>query len=262
MPITVQMPTLGESVTEGTVTRWLKQEGDTVALDEPLLEVSTDKVDTEIPSPAAGVLTEILAREDETVAVGSDLALIGEADSAPTDVMVDDRPPPTYVGAPPEPVRGPAPDRQSGSELDAAEQAASGDAETLSVTMPELGESITEGTVTRWLKDVGDYVEVNDALVEVSTDKVDTEIPSPAAGTLLAITAAADQVVPVGAELGKIGAARTLSSAPPRASEAPPQSQREAQTAREPAPQFVTDAEPRDDPAPGADPAARLAPEP
>ncbi|WP_308440761.1 biotin/lipoyl-containing protein, partial [Mycobacterium intracellulare] len=104
--ITVQMPTLGESVTEGTVTRWLKQEGDTVALDEPLLEVSTDKVDTEIPSPAAGVLTEILAHEDETVAVGSDLALIGEADSAPTDVMVDDRPPPTHVGAPPEPVRG------------------------------------------------------------------------------------------------------------------------------------------------------------
>ncbi|ORW20423.1 2-oxo acid dehydrogenase subunit E2 [Mycobacterium palustre] len=262
MVVTVQMPTLGESVTEGTVTRWLKQQGDTVALDEPLLEVSTDKVDTEIPSPAAGVLTEILAREDETVAVGSDLALIGEADSAPTDVMVDDRPPPTHVGAPPEPVRGPTPDRQSGSELDAAEQTASGDAETLSVTMPELGESITEGTVTRWLKDVGDYVEVNDALVEVSTDKVDTEIPSPAAGTLLAITAAADQVVPVGAELGKIGAPRTLSSTPPRASEAPSQSQREAQTAREPAPQFVADAEPRDDPAPGAAPATRLAPEP
>ncbi|WP_406814880.1 2-oxoglutarate dehydrogenase, E2 component, dihydrolipoamide succinyltransferase [Mycobacterium sp. M23085] len=262
MAITVQMPTLGESVTEGTVTRWLKQQGDTVALDEPLLEVSTDKVDTEIPSPAAGVLTEILAREDETVAVGSDLALIAEADSAPTEVMVDNRPPPTRVGAPPEAVRGPAPDRQSGSELDAAEQAPSGDAETLSVTMPELGESITEGTVTRWLKDVGDYVEVNEALVEVSTDKVDTEIPSPAAGTLLAITAAADQVVPVGAELGKLGAARTLSSAPPRASEAPPQSQREAQTAGEPAPQFVADAEPRDDPAPGAEPAARVAPKP
>ncbi|AFJ34609.1 2-oxoglutarate dehydrogenase, E2 component, dihydrolipoamide succinyltransferase [Mycobacterium sp. MOTT36Y] len=262
MAITVQMPTLGESVTEGTVTRWLKQQGDTVALDEPLLEVSTDKVDTEIPSPAAGVLTEILAREDETVAVGSDLALIAEADSAPTEVMVDNRPPPTRVGAPPEAVRGPAPDRQSGSELDAAEQAPSGDAETLSVTMPELGESITEGTVTRWLKDVGDYVEVNEALVEVSTDKVDTEIPSPAAGTLLAITAAADQVVPVGAELGKLGAARTLSSAPPRASEAPPQSQREAQTAGEPAPQFVADVEPRDDPAPGAEPAARVAPKP
>lgn len=262
MAIAVQMPTLGESVTEGTVTRWLKRQGDTVALDEPLLEVSTDKVDTEIPSPAAGVLTEILAREDETVAVGSDLALIGEADSVPTGVMVDDRPRPTRVGAPPEPVQGPAPDRKSGSELDAAEQAASPDAETLSVTMPELGESITEGTVTRWLKNVGDYVEVNEALVEVSTDKVDTEIPSPAAGTLLAITAAADQVVPVGAELGKIGAARTLSSAPPRASGAPPQSQREAQTAREPAPQFVAAAEPRDDPAPGADPAARLAPKP
>lgn len=262
MAIAVQMPTLGESVTEGTVTRWLKRQGDTVALDEPLLEVSTDKVDTEIPSPAAGVLTEILAREDETVAVGSDLALIGEADSVPTGVMVDDRPPPTRVGAPPEPVQGPTPDRKSGSELDAAEQAASPDAETLSVTMPELGESITEGTVTRWLKNVGDYVEVNEALVEVSTDKVDTEIPSPAAGTLLAITAAADQVVPVGAELGKIGAARTLSSAPPRASEAPPQSQREAQTVREPAPQFVAAAEPSDDPAPGADPAARLGPKP
>ncbi|OSC28464.1 dihydrolipoamide acetyltransferase [Mycobacterium vulneris] len=263
MAITVQMPTLGESVTEGTVTRWLKQEGDTVALDEPLLEVSTDKVDTEIPSPAAGVLTEILAREDETVAVGSDLALIGEADAAAPDVMVDDGPPPTRVAAPPEPVQAPAPDRQSGSELDAPEQAASEDAETLSVTMPELGESITEGTVTRWLKNVGDYVEVNEALVEVSTDKVDTEIPSPAAGTLLAITAAADQVVQVGAELGKIGAARTLSSAPPRASEAPPpQSQRESQTAQEPAPQFVADAEPCDDPASGADPAARLVPEP
>ena len=201
MAISVQMPALGESVTEGTVTRWLKQEGDTVAVDEPLLEVSTDKVDTEIPSPAAGVLTKIIAAEDDVVEVGGDLALIGEeGESAPTG---DSTP---AEEAEPEPEPEPAaeesePEESKPEESKPAKPAASGGGDATSVKMPELGESVTEGTVTRWLKKVGDEVAVDEALVEVSTDKVDTEIPAPTSGVLTKIIAQEDDVVEIGGEL-------------------------------------------------------------
>jgi len=216
MAVSVQMPALGESVTEGTVTRWLKQEGDTVVADEPLLEVSTDKVDTEIPAPASGVLTKIVAHEDDTVAVGGELAIIGEAGEAvaappaPAAAPAAATPPPPPPPAPPAPPPPPAPvavspEPQAPPAVTPPAATPSGSA--TSVLMPELGESVTEGTVTRWLKKVGDSVAADEPLVEVSTDKVDTEIPSPAAGILLAITAEEDVTVAVGGELGKIGTA-------------------------------------------------------
>ncbi len=223
MAVSVQMPALGESVTEGTVTRWLKQEGDTVVADEPLLEVSTDKVDTEIPAPASGVLTKIIAHEDDTVAVGAELAIIGEAGEAPAtpanEPVAAAAPPPPAPAAPPPPPApaAPAPQTPPPPAASAPAAAPSGSAPSGSATpvlMPELGESVTEGTVTRWLKKVGDAVAADEPLVEISTDKVDTEIPSPAAGTLLSITAAEDATVPVGGELGRIGTAAATAPAP------------------------------------------------
>ena len=206
MTFSVTMPALGESVSEGTVTRWLKNEGDMVAVDEPLLEVSTDKVDTEIPSPVAGVLSKIVVAVDQTVAVGAELAVINESGSAAASVPVVSEPvaqTPAPAPAAPEPVAAP---------VAPAAPAASG-AGTV-ITMPALGESVSEGTVTRWLKNVGDSVAVDEALLEVSTDKVDTEIPSPVAGTLLAIDVAVDTTVAVGARLGLIGTTGSVVSEP------------------------------------------------
>ncbi len=220
MAISVQMPALGESVTEGTVTRWLKQEGDTVEQDEPLLEVSTDKVDTEIPSPAAGVLKKIVAQEDDTVEVGGELAVIGDASEDGEAGGGAEKPAAEEKPAEEKPAEEPAAQPEPAAEEEPEEPAkpaaqASGGGEATSVTMPELGESVTEGTVTRWLKNVGDKVEVDEPLVEVSTDKVDTEIPSPVAGTLLSITAEEDDTVAVGGELAKIGEAGAAAAEKP-----------------------------------------------
>jgi len=192
MTFSVTMPALGESVTEGTVTRWLKNEGDMVAVDEPLLEVSTDKVDTEIPSPVAGILQKIVVAVDSTVAVGAELAVIADGASAASAQA----PAAPVAAAPVTPPAAPA--------APAAPVAVPSSTGTI-VTMPALGESVTEGTVTRWLKNVGDQVTVDEALLEVSTDKVDTEIPSPASGTLVSIDVAVDSTVPVGARLAVIG---------------------------------------------------------
>ena len=215
MSFSVTMPALGESVSEGTVTRWLKNEGDMVAVDEPLLEVSTDKVDTEIPSPVAGILTKIVVGVDQTVAVGAELAVIADSAgaSAPAPVAAAAAPvaPPVVaapVAAPVAPTPPPA--------APVAAPASSGGGTV--ITMPALGESVSEGTVTRWLKNVGDSVAVDEALLEVSTDKVDTEIPSPVAGTLLAIDVAVDTTVAVGARLGLIG----VSGSAPVAATPPP----------------------------------------
>jgi 2-oxoglutarate dehydrogenase E2 component (dihydrolipoamide succinyltransferase) len=224
MAFSVQMPALGESVTEGTVTRWLKQEGDTVELDEPLVEVSTDKVDTEIPAPAAGVLTKIIAQEDDTVEVGGELAVIGDAsESEPKSEAVPAaaQPAPREAEAQPEPAAQPEPEPAAPAPAPVPQSSGSGT--TTPVLMPELGESVTEGTVTRWLKKVGDSVQVDDALVEVSTDKVDTEIPSPVAGVLVSITADEDATVAVGGELAKIGAGSDASAAPAPAPEPTPE---------------------------------------
>ena len=214
MTFSVTMPALGESVSEGTVTRWLKAEGDHVNVDEPLLEVSTDKVDTEIPSPVAGTLQKIVVQVDQTVPVGAELAIIADSTSTSTPPVAQApvaqapvQPATPVVVAPV--AAAPAPVVVA----PAAAPAASTGAGTV-ITMPALGESVSEGTVTRWLKNVGDSVAVDEALLEVSTDKVDTEIPSPVAGTLLAIDVAVDTTVAVGARLGLIGAAGGAVAAP------------------------------------------------
>ena len=213
MTFSVTMPALGESVSEGTVTRWLKAEGDHVNVDEPLLEVSTDKVDTEIPSPVAGILTKIVVGIDQTVAVGAELAII--ADSAGASTPAPAAPVAAPTPAPAAPVAAPTPPPVA----PVAPPAASGSGTV--ITMPALGESVSEGTVTRWLKNIGDSVAVDEALLEVSTDKVDTEIPSPVAGTLLAIDVAVDTTVPVGARLGLIGGAGAQVAAAPTPPPAP-----------------------------------------
>ncbi|WP_256841899.1 2-oxoglutarate dehydrogenase, E2 component, dihydrolipoamide succinyltransferase [Ornithinimicrobium cryptoxanthini] len=266
----VTMPALGESVTEGTVTRWLKNVGDTVEVDEPLLEVSTDKVDTEIPSPVAGVLQEILAEEDDTVEVGGDLAVIGdgsdsggsddggaaeEASEEPAKEESAEEPAkeepaeepaaeePAKEEAADEPAEAPAQSSDSGSG-DSGGGDSGGEGET--VTMPALGESVTEGTVTRWLKAEGDSVEVDEPLLEVSTDKVDTEIPSPVAGVLTKILAQEDETVEVGGDLAVVGGSGGGSSESAPAAEEPAKeepAEEEQQGATEDTPDLAEDAE-------------------
>ena len=265
MPVSVTMPQLGESVTEGTVTRWLKNVGDVIVADEPLLEVSTDKVDTEIPAPASGVLLAIRAGEDETVLVGGELAVIGDngdypppaqapaalapAAVTPTAVATAEVTPsapaaavppsapvpvatPVAVAAPPPqpiaPAAAPVP-----APLTMSAEATANPASGTDVVLPALGESVIEGTVTRWLKAVGDSVAADEPLLEVSTDKVDTELPAPIAGTLIEIRVNEDETVEVGAVLGVIGVAGapaspvpavSAPSAPPAPVAAPPAS--------------------------------------
>ncbi|MGW0330527.1 2-oxoglutarate dehydrogenase, E2 component, dihydrolipoamide succinyltransferase [Streptomyces sp. NPDC003011] len=255
MAVSVTLPALGESVTEGTVTRWLKAEGERVEADEPLLEVSTDKVDTEIPSPAAGILASIKVAEDETVEVGAELAVIddgtGAADAAPAPAAEEVAPP-----APePAPAAQPSTEQAAPAPAPTAEAASGGgSAEGTDVVLPALGESVTEGTVTRWLKEVGDSVEADEPLLEVSTDKVDTEIPAPTSGVLLEIVVGEDETAEVGAKLAVIGAPGAAPAAAP-APEAP------APAAEAPAPAPAPAAEaPAPAPAPAPEPAAPAAP--
>ncbi len=209
MATNVTMPQLGESVTEGTVTRWLKNVGDVIKVDEAIVEVSTDKVDTEIPSPVAGVLLEIKAAQDSVIPVGGVMAVIGEAGSAtpsaPAPVApVVKTPPPAPKPEPviEKPVAQTPPPAPAPVAKPVVAPAASGS--TVNVVLPALGESVTEGTITRWLKNVGDSVSLDEAIVEISTDKVDTELPSPAAGVITEIKVAQDQVAAVGAVLAVI----------------------------------------------------------
>jgi pyruvate dehydrogenase E2 component (dihydrolipoamide acetyltransferase) len=234
MATPVKMPELGESITEGTITRWIKQEGDRVEVDEPLFEVSTDKVDTEVPSPVSGVLKSIKVQADETVEVGAELAIIEQDGEAGGDEGGTSEEAEAESGGEQEAEEAAQPgegSEETGTEEEREETAAqadgdaggqaeeqpkeepaeapragaSGDGKTTTVTMPELGESITEGTITRWLKQEGDRVEVDEPLFEVSTDKVDTEVPSPVSGVLQSIKVQADETVEVGAELAVIG---------------------------------------------------------
>ena len=207
MAHSVEMPELGESVTEGTITTWLKEVGDTVEVDEPLLEVSTDKVDTEIPSPVAGVILEIKADEDDTVEIGDVIAIIGdEGEEADSSSNESDKEDDKADEAEAEDAKEEAPKQEEKKPA----KKATGDA--TDVEMPELGESVTEGTITTWLKEVGDEVEVDEPLLEVSTDKVDTEIPSPVAGTLIEILAEEDDTVEVGDVIARIGDADAAAS--------------------------------------------------
>jgi len=207
------MPALGESVSEGTVTRWLKSEGDHVAMDEPLLEVSTDKVDTEIPSPVAGILQKIVVAIDQTVPDGAELAIIADG-AAPASTPAPAAP----VSAPPAAPVAATPVTPPPAAPAAPVAAAPATSAGTIITMPALGESVSEGTVTRWLKGVGDSIAVDEALLEVSTDKVDTEIPSPVAGTIISIDVPVDSTVPVGARLAVIGGAGAAAPAAPVAS--------------------------------------------
>ncbi|MGB2569493.1 2-oxoglutarate dehydrogenase, E2 component, dihydrolipoamide succinyltransferase [Micromonospora citrea] len=255
MPVSVTMPRLGESVTEGTVTRWLKQEGDTVEVDEPLLEVSTDKVDTEIPSPAAGVLSRIVVGEDETAEVGSELAVIagegeqaGGGEAAPAQEAEPAAEPTAAAEG-----TGPEPEQEQPAPAEPQAQAAPAPSgEGTPVKMPALGESVTEGTVTRWLKQVGETVEVDEPLLEVSTDKVDTEIPSPVAGTVLEIKVAEDETAEVGADLAIIGAA---GAAP---AEAKPEPKPEPKAEPKPEPKAEAKPEPKPEPKAEAKPEPKV----
>jgi len=266
MSTSVTLPALGESVTEGTVSRWLKQVGDTVEADEPLLEVSTDKVDTEIPSPTSGVLLEIKAQEDETVEVGAVLAVIGDPSEADGQAAPAPEAPAEQAAEEPaeeeaeEPAQEEAPPAESPEEPEKTEAAAeapeepaapaatSGPAAGTEVTLPELGESVTEGTVSRWLKQVGESVAADESLLEVSTDKVDTEIPSPTSGTLLEIRVQEDETVEVGAVLAVIGEAGAATAPSPEPEPAP-------EPGRQPEPQAPAEAETR----PAPQPASRVA---
>ena len=223
MATNVTMPQLGESVTEGTVTRWLKNVGDVIKVDEAIVEVSTDKVDTEIPSPVAGVLLEIKAAQDSVIAVGAVMAVIGEANgatqSAPQPVTpVVQTPPPTPTPAAAPVVEKPVakiPDPVPVAPVVATPVApTSTNSATVNVLLPALGESVTEGTITRWLKNVGDSVSLDEAIVEISTDKVDTELPSPAAGVIAEIKVAQDQVAAVGAVLAVISTSASAGTPP------------------------------------------------
>ncbi len=292
MATEVNLPALGESVTEGTVTRWLKQVGDEVKVDEPLLEVSTDKVDTEIPSPVAGTLLEIKAEEDDTVEVGAVLAMIGDEgegggsddsgqseDSGESEdsagggedveqerAEADSEERDSSGEAPSE--QEPAAEEDEESESEQQEEPAAeskpsggkseGGGSGTPVTLPALGESVTEGTVTRWLKQVGDEVKVDEPLLEVSTDKVDTEIPSPVAGTLLEIKVEEDETVEVGAELAIVGSGEAAPSdsgedkSQEQAEEPEPEQEPEAEA--EPEPEEEPEPEQQEEPAQAEEP--------
>ena len=209
MSHSVEMPALGESVTEGTVSSWYKAVGEHVEADEPLVSVATDKVDTDVPSPVSGVVEQILVPEDETVDVGTVIAIIGDgsglggaAEAAPAPVA-EPAPAPAPAAPAPAPVAAeptPAP------AAPAATPAHSDDTAGTEVTMPALGESVTEGTVSSWYKAVGDTIEADEPLVSVATDKVDTDVPSPVSGVVIKLLVPEDETVDVGTPIAIIGA--------------------------------------------------------
>src|SRR4051794_8149493 len=186
--IQITMPPMGESVTEGTILEWLKQVGDEVEADEGIVEVSTDKVDAEVPAPASGILTKILVEPDETVPVGTVLGEISPNGDEPADESAVE-------------------ETEHGADAEESGQEAKEEAEdVVDVAVPEMGESVSEGTVLDWLVKVGDVVEKDQGLVEISTDKVDAELPSPVAGTVVEILAKPDDVVATGTVVCRIAA--------------------------------------------------------
>jgi len=249
MSVEVVMPQMGESITEGTVSKWLKQVGDHVEKDEAVLEISTDKVDAEVPSPGEGTLLEIRYQEGDTVEVGTVLAVIGaegeQSTAAPEQAKAGTPTNPlAEAGQPAEEPnkaatqkaetqsqRATAGSQSASAETSVqnadsqAEPAQAGSQNATAVIMPQMGESITEGTVSKWLKSVGDSIEKDEALLEISTDKVDAEVPSPAAGKLLEILVNEGETVEVGAVLARVGAssgAVAPSPKPPSASQPTP----------------------------------------
>ncbi len=216
MPTDVVMPQMGESIFEGTITKWLKKPGDSVQRDEPLFEISTDKVDAEIPSPAAGVLKEIKVADGATVQINTIVAVIDEAGGGAGAGNGKSESAPAAPAAPAQKAEPPA-DGAGSAPAPAAAAAEAGPG--TDVVMPQMGESIFEGTITKWLKQVGDTVQRDEPLFEISTDKVDAEIPSPAAGTLTAIKAEAGSTVQINTVVAVIGGA---AGAPAKAAPAAP----------------------------------------
>ena len=222
MSVEVVMPQMGESITEGTVSKWLKAVGDAVEKDESLLEISTDKVDAEVPAPSAGILLEIRAAEGETVEVNSVVGVLGaEGEQAAGSNGNSQTAAAPQIGQPEsetQPVVEEAKQTETAEQSQTAAAATSGansqsansipqsSEDAAEIVMPQMGESITEGTVSKWLKSVGDAVEKDEPLLEISTDKVDAEVPSPTAGILLEIRANEGETVEVGAVVGVVGA--------------------------------------------------------
>lgn len=255
MSETVNLPALGESVTEGTVTRWLVEVGEQVEVDQPIVEVSTDKVDTEVPSPAAGTVEELLVSEDETVEVGSPLITIGDGSSSGGSDEGSGE-----ASAEAEPAPEPEPEQPAQQEPAAEQPAApaaapaAGGGDGEEVTLPALGESVTEGTVTRWLVEVGEQVEVDQPLLEVSTDKVDTEVPSPVAGTIQELKVGEDETVEVGAVLALVGSGAAASA--PAEEQPAPQAEEPAEKTQEKAQEQPAEQKPAE-PAPQPEPAEK-----
>jgi pyruvate dehydrogenase E2 component (dihydrolipoamide acetyltransferase) len=210
MPTDVIMPQMGESIFEGTITKWLKKPGDSVQRDEPLFEISTDKVDAEIPSPAAGTLSEIKVEAGNTVQINTVVAVIGEGDGAVASKPAAAAPPKQEPAKEEKKTEAPKAAPAPAAPVEAAVSSGGG----TDVVMPQMGESIFEGTITKWLKKVGDSVQRDEPLFEISTDKVDAEIPSPAAGTLSQIKVEAGNTVQINTVVAVIGGGAAKASAP------------------------------------------------
>ena len=212
MATEVLMPQMGESIAEGTLTRWFKQPGDVIQRDEPLFEISTDKVDAEVPAPADGVLEKIIVEEGATVEVNTVVAILGSGDGAAAAPAAEAAP--VAEATPPQPAAEPAPVAEPVAASEPAPAAAPAASGSLTdVPMPQMGESIAEGTLTRWFKQAGDAVERDEPLFEISTDKVDAEVPAPASGVLAEIIVEEGATVEVNTVVARIGEAGAASAA-------------------------------------------------
>ena len=212
MKVDVVMPKMGESLQEGTIQKWLKSVGDKIERDEMILEISTDKVDTEVPSPKSGILVEILAEEGETVEVGTKIAVVEtDADAAGDTSSKDNDSDEKEESKKIDQEKEEEPEEESEVDEDTEEEveeeedevaAESGD--YIEIVMPKMGESLQEGTIQKWLKKVGDKIERDEMILEISTDKVDTEVPAPKSGVLVEILAEEGETVEVGTPIAKI----------------------------------------------------------
>ncbi len=211
MPTDVIMPQMGESIFEGTITKWLKKPGDTVQRDEPLFEISTDKVDAEIPSPASGILSEVKIAEGNTVQINTVVGVITDANGQAPAAPAAKETPSAASSSAPAPAASPSPAPPAGTAAPALTD----------VIMPQMGESIFEGTITKWLKKPGDAVQQDEPLFEISTDKVDAEIPSPAAGVLAEIKVQAGTTVQINTVVAVLSAAGAVGATAPAPSTQP-----------------------------------------
>jgi len=220
--VEVVMPQMGESVMEGTVIEWAKKVGDSVEVDETLLEIATDKVDTEVPSPEAGVLVEILVEADETVEVGQPIAIIetdpsssehmsGNGESEEKDVEEEEVEKEVSVSKENK-TKEESEESESASGKEPEKDDSDDKGERIEIVMPQMGESVMEGEIIEWAKGVGDTVEVDETLLEIATDKVDTEVPSPESGTLVEILVQAGETVEVGQPIAIIATGKAASS--------------------------------------------------